>query len=371
MDWLGKLTSAQELNQTLSAVDRFTEACQRLAETPSGSRNQELSKVAFIGGTLIQSEQAQQHWVEAQLVAACEANDYVKDASEEEVLRVARIQIEAGKKAEPARQPQQDAEAPELGDENPLFKLAVPVGKIGSLPKAKELVKGVMYEDSTVFLIADPNVGKSFMALDLAAHLATENNWHGRPILKNVKTIYITPEGTGNLHKRVAAWEKLNNKTMDGITFFPFGVKVGSRWWDYLIDYVRQTQPGLIIIDTWSRNNGGRDENGQADTSLAIEQIDNLRNASGATILILHHLARAGNLRGSTTLEGAADTIIKLADPGHGVLNCWFEKQKDGDKTERIGQFRLEEVILDPVNDVKSVVFTPVNVIPWEGKTND
>jgi hypothetical protein len=369
MDWLGKLSSATELNQTLSATERFVKACERLAQAPDGSRNAELTKVAFIGGTLIQAEQVQQHWVEKQLLEACEQNDYVKDASEEEVLRVARIQIEAGKAAEPTR-PKDSA--PAEGSENPLFKAVVPVGKIGSLPKASELIKGVIYEDSLVFLIADPNVGKSFMALDLAAHLASESHWHGRPILKNVNTVYITPEGTGNLYKRVAAWEKMNGKTMTGIDFFPFGIKVGSQGWEYLKDYCNQTQPGLIIIDTWSRNNGGRDENGQADTSLAIEQLDQLRHAAeGATILVLHHLNKMGEIRGSSTLEGAADTVIKLADPGHGVLNCWFHKQKDGDKNDKIGQFRLEEVVLDPDNDVTSVVFTPVNPIPWEGRNND
>jgi len=361
MDWAAKLKSARDLDQTLSAVDRFKKAVERLAGTPRGERNQELTKVAFLAGVMIESDQIQEHWAKGQLLEACRENEYVKDASEEEVMRIVNLQVNEGRQAEPADNPD---------EVNPLFKMVIPVSKIASLPQSEWMIKGLMYKDSTVFLIADPNVGKSFMALDIAAHLGTERSWHGREIKENVKTIYITPEGTGNLHKRVAAWEELNGKTMDNIEFFPFGIKVGSRQWDLLIDYAVKTKPGLIVIDTWSRNNGGRDENGQADTSLAIEQLDKLRNATGATLLILHHLNKMGQIRGSTTLEGAADTIINLADPGHGILNCWTTKQKDGDKGH-VGQFRLEEVVLDATTDATSVVFTPVNPIPWEGKNND
>lgn len=349
MSWVDKLQTARELDQTVSATEGFREAVMRLAVLDEG-RNNELNKVAFIGGTLVSAGKAEQWWVEQELRDACEQNNLIKDDGETAFQKT----LESGLKNGLAVEPEHD---------NPLHKMAVPVGRLGSLPPAKWLVKDLFQENSLVFLVAEPGVGKSFMALDLAAHLSDKPDWHGKPIHKNVETIYITPEGTGSLNNRRLAWEKVNRCSMSGITFFPFSLQIGSPSWDFFIDYADEKQPGLVVIDTLSRNASGREENSNSDMAAVVAEFDRLREVCGCTVLVVHHLNKGvGGPRGASSLIGAADTVIKIADRGDGIINGFMLKQKDGPENH-LGQFRLKHVDLN--NDVSSVAFTPVPNIPW------
>ena len=69
---------------------------------------------------------------------------------------------------------------------------------------------------------------------------------------------------------------------------------------------------------------------------LYVAAVDQLRLASAACLLTVHHEARAGDsLRGSTALEGAATTVIRATKDGTIVrLDC--TKQKDGPEFDPI-----------------------------------
>jgi len=362
MDWAAKLKSARDLDQTLSAVDRFKKAVERLAETPRGERNQELTKVAFLAGVMIESDQIQEHWAKGQLLEACRENEYVKDASEEEVMRIVNLQVNEGRQAEPADDPQ---------SENPIYKLAISASRLGTIPKAKWLVKGVLKEKSLAFLIATPGCGKSFMALDLAAHIADQREWHGREIEANGKTVYITPEGAESLDDRRLAWEKENGRTMsDDVIFFPLPINIGSTMWEYFVQYCEDIKPSVVIVDTLARNTPGQDE--VKDMGPVVAHFDDLRVRTGCTTIVVHHVNKAfGEMRGSSELDGAADTVIKLArpDPQVPVMNAWITKQKNGPEYH-LGKFRLSEHEINENGDT-SVAFVALPDIPWEGKNND
>jgi hypothetical protein len=81
--------------------------------------------------------------------------------------------------------------------------------------------------------------------------------------------------------------------------------------------------------------------------------VDRLRRVSGATVLIIHHMGRNGeHMRGSTALEGAADTIIQVTKDDELVaVSC--EKQKEDREFDDI-PFKLV-----PVGD--SVVIMPAD----------
>jgi hypothetical protein len=87
--------------------------------------------------------------------------------------------------------------------------------------------------------------------------------------------------------------------------------------------------PAVICIDTLSRNAPGAKENAQEDMSLIVAACDYLRLRFGCTVILAHHTRKGDDeLRGSSVLDGAADTCILLKKDGTAVtVSC--VKQKD------------------------------------------
>jgi hypothetical protein len=100
--------------------------------------------------------------------------------------------------------------------------------------------------------------------------------------------------------------------------------------------------PALIVFDTLARCLLG-DENSTRDMSAFIAGADRVRTATGAAVLILHHMNAGGEReRGNTALRGACDTMFFLRATGDTVtLTC--EKQKDLAPFDRVN-LRLQTV---------------------------
>ena len=73
----------------------------------------------------------------------------------------------------------------------------------------------------------------------------------------------------------------------------------------------------------------GGDENSARDMGMAIQAIDHIRRATKATVILVHHTRKDGDSeRGSTSLRGAADSMISLRREDQRItVSC--EKQKD------------------------------------------
>ena len=74
---------------------------------------------------------------------------------------------------------------------------------------------------------------------------------------------------------------------------------------------VRERDYDLIVVDTLSRSAVGIDENNQGAMSSLIASLDRVRKAmSDGALVVAHHSSKTGSgLRGSSVLEGAADSV--------------------------------------------------------------
>lgn len=98
-------------------------------------------------------------------------------------------------------------------------------------------------------------------------------------------------------------------------------------------------KPGLIVVDTLARCFVGGDENSARDAGLFVSGVDRIKAATGAAVLILHHLNKSGDARGSTAFAGAFDTIIEAKRENTTVtLRCL--KQKDAAEFEPLSLVR-------------------------------
>jgi hypothetical protein len=212
---------------------------------------------------------------------------------------------------------------------------------LDGIPEPEPLIAGVLQLDSLAWLIGPPGNGKSFLALDMAGSVGTGEPWQGYQATPG-PVLYLVAEGVSGIRPRVRAWEASSGAKMTGVQFLPVAVQASSDGeWGALVDLAAELRPSLIVLDTQARVTTGMDENAAKDMGIFVHKIERLRKATGACVCVVHHQGRNGDhMRGSTALEGAATTIIKVAKSDD-ILTISCSKQKDA---EEFDDFRLRMV---------------------------
>jgi len=196
----------------------------------------------------------------------------------------------------------------------------LPADALDTLPPVRHLdANHEIPAESLVSLYGASGSGKTFVALDYAATTA-----QAAPV------VYIAGEGVVGLAARKLAWCKHHQRGAGELFFVPHavnlldGAEVGA-----LISLIAPLRPVLLIVDTLARCMIGGDENSASDMGLFVTACDEIKVATGATVLVVHHTGKTGALeRGSSALRAACDQMIGLAnDDGLITLSC--EKSKD------------------------------------------
>lgn len=146
--------------------------------------------------------------------------------------------------------------------------------------------------------------------------------------------MYIAAEGVNGYHSRIEAWKAKHNWSgRVGVHFVATAVQLGDhRDVDRVIEIIQKAgmKPKLVVVDTLHRCLGG-DENSACDVRVAIDAMDRIRKATGATVAFVHHTTKSdGSFRGSSALKGAVDLMIHTTiNQDHVTATC--EKMKDGE----------------------------------------
>lgn len=265
----------------------------------------------------------------------------------------------ATRKPEPAAPPTQTVEsAPGEEGLSTLEKLRrklVSAEELVDQPSPTPLIWGLLDFDTEAWMIGAPGSLKSFVALDMAGAVGSGRPWMGHRVQKS-KVLVVAAEGARGMVLRTRAYVKVH-AGMEGVTFLPYPVQVQSNdgQWEALVELAREIRPGLIILDTQARVSVGLEENSAKDMGILINAIGMLKRATGACVLTIHHTGRnGGDARGSSALDGAQDTELKVvrATP-RSSLHCTLltDKQKDmaedGDGIQI--QMRVVDLGEDPV----------------------
>ena len=194
--------------------------------------------------------------------------------------------------------------------------------------------------------------GKTFLALDWAASIATGRLWHGHTTTPG-HVLYIAAEGLNP--ERLTAWETTREPIGDrlGIIIETINLHSGEDA-EALARHVAASGIVLVVVDTLARSMVGGDENTARDVGLVVGALDQVR-AAGAAVLVIHHTGHDKTReRGSTSLRAAADDLFLMRRiGGGGVLQLTVEKRREGVVADP-KQFRLRGV-----DGTGSVVLTP------------
>lgn len=229
------------------------------------------------------------------------------------------------------------------------------------LPDPAPLIGGVLDQGTVALLYGRWGTGKSFVALDWAASVATGRPWQGRPTEQR-RVLYVAAEGAYGLKGRLAAWEVgWQTEIGDGaLDVLPIPVNL-TRGLDavQLADLVAARDYGLVVLDTLARCMVGADENSAKDCGEVVDTLVRLRERTAggrAVILGVHHTGKDGKtFRGSSVFEAGADTVYSLNRDG-GVILLDREKRKDGPPLDA---HRLK---LDPVEGTASCIVSAGNL---------
>jgi hypothetical protein len=218
-------------------------------------------------------------------------------------------------------------------------------------PRPEPLVSGLLYRDTLAWLIGKSGSFKSFVALDLAAAVAAESGnskWLGRAVYGG-PVLYVVAEGVGGMGLRLQAWTERHGPMSERLRLLPRAVQAKGEHWSTLVELARQLGPALIVLDTQARVSVGVNENSNTEIGELIARLDELRAATGACVLVVHHIGRSGeDARGASALDGAQDTELKverIGGPKALRVKLTVDKQKDAPDTDEM-MLDLERVEL-------------------------
>ena len=184
---------------------------------------------------------------------------------------------------------------------------------------------------------------KSFAAISWAACIATGRPWNGKKV-KQGAVIYIAAEGGSHVPKRIRGWEIEHNDSQEinnlAVISEPVYISVNDHiaWLYETVKSVESSaeQPVVaIFLDTLARCFAGTDENSATAMGEFVKGCDLIKKLTGASIIVVHHSGKNGDIRGSSALFGACDFVYKI-ERNEDDMAFTFEstKIKDGEAVE-------------------------------------
>lgn len=230
----------------------------------------------------------------------------------------------------------------------------VPYAQIKLPSDGQWLIKGILPEQAIILLHGHPAAGKSFLALDIALHVALGRPWFGRAVQQS-GVAYVVAEAAFGFNYRVEAWRQQHCPPSTGDC--PFGIipspldlsdaKIVVALVTKLQEEAdRRRRPfGLVVIDTLSMTFGGRDENG-SEMAGYIANLRRVQVGLQCSVVVLHHPSKDPTKktpRGHGSLTGNVEAILFVENKKPGLKTLTVEKQKDGPDGAVIA-FELDQV---------------------------
>ena len=244
--------------------------------------------------------------------------------------------------------------------------------QIQNMPPASWLIEGFVPEQSLCILYGAPGTFKTFLALDAALCVANGRPFFNRPVKAGV-VFYLAGESPAGFRLRIAAWEKRYGHTSEHPPFYlqPGGAVLNQDGESAKLakDILAiSDSPKLIVVDTLQVYLEGN-ENSPEYMGAFIRACVELREKTGAAVVILHHLGkdRSKGARGHTSLAGTADAMFEMAKQGQlGLLRC--TKMKEADDHFAL-TLQSVSVVVDPDGEFQeSLVLTETDQ-PFDSET--
>ncbi len=222
-------------------------------------------------------------------------------------------------------------------------------GDIARKPPGDWWIKGLIPKAQIGAIYGASGSGKSFLALDIMAHMSLGRKWRGHTV-KAARGLYVAAEGGTGVGKRIKAWGKHNSIDPDDLQIGVMTAPPNIMLKDDISDLVRAiTMAGgfdYIVLDTYAQVTPGANENAAEDMGLALANCRAIHEATGAMVILIHHSGKDASrgVRGWSGINAALDFALETTrDDASGYREMRVTKMKDGDDGLKYG-FKLEIV---------------------------
>lgn len=238
------------------------------------------------------------------------------------------------------------------------------------LPPPSWLVDDIIPETGIGVIYGESGSYKSFLTIDLLAHIGNGRAWFGKDTKKK-PVIYIALEGNAGIPKRIKAW-KIHNRTNSNINNLNRDININFRDKsniDYLIEKIKDAglDGGVICIDTLAQAGGDMDENSSKDMGYMIKTFQYIQQELGGVVLIVHHIGKAKDkgMRGHSSLYASLDFALECnaLDKNKRKASFKIAKSKDGDSSLNYN-FTLNIINTGYENNGKPITSLAVNPEP-------
>lgn len=277
-------------------------------------------------------------------------------------------------------------------------------------PEHEWLIKGLLTRGERSMVAGPSQSGKSFAVLDMAlavargvdfsayAKIGGRSGWEIRAFkTRHGGVVYQAGEGGRGIKKRLRAYREHNQiPAAKDLPFVllpsPVDLHANDDATNDLIAEIKHwastfTVPlELVVIDTLSAATPGANENASEDMSRVLARCERIVQATGAHVMIVHHMNAAGEKpRGHSSIFANLDNamVIRKVEglrepprerqgedggmetvPGREVREMVLTKQKDGEDGTTI-RFVLKGITLGEDEDgdrISSCVVVPPNL---------
>lgn len=197
--------------------------------------------------------------------------------------------------------------------------------------------------------------GKTFYVMDMAYHIATDMDWHGKKT-EGGHVVYLAGEGHHSLKYRLIGLKQKHGQSLSRLHVSqsgcnlntPDGLELARTAINATIETTSES-PKIIFVDTLHRFLEG-DENSSKDAKSMIDSCDILKHEFGCTVILVHHtgLNADDRARGSSSWKGAMDFEYNIKKSGN-ILTQYCKKMKDSEEHKPI-VFKLNCVDLIGIN---------------------
>jgi len=160
--------------------------------------------------------------------------------------------------------------------------------------------------DSFCSLYGDSGVGKSFLAIELAACIATGTPFFGMRVKQGV-VIYLAGEGHSGIRKRFEAWSIMRGVSLKDVPLYLSTGVISLIEPVTMVSVCRELtrvisetgNPSFVVFDTWSRVLSG-DDSSPSDAQEGVKTLDSLRARFGNfSAVVVHHTGHSAKERAS------------------------------------------------------------------------
>lgn len=265
------------------------------------------------------------------------------------------------------------------------------------------LVKHLIERNGIMILAGESMAGKSFMIMDMGMKIARGMDYVGHKVRQGTVIHMAVEDGKGT-ELRFKGCLKSQGISPDAdvpyVVMDPFadGGTGFTLMDDDVVDrfiaeclewkaYYGSLE--MIIIDTLSMATEGMDENSSGEASKVLGRINRIRERTGATVAVVHHMNAGGTkVRGSTAIVANVPNVIELRqqmlpapnkreDPkpaldgnGQPIRRARLAKNKNG-VGNKSWAFVLDKVVLNELDEDGEPFTTMVCARPAKHNHND